>query len=120
MRLYAAVGTTDLERAHAFYGGVLGLDRVETSSFANAYDVGGTTLRVTQVGRVAAAPYTVLGFEVADVAPALRDHGLEGRRYDGMDQDADGVWTAPSGHRVAWFADPDGNTLAFSAPPVPA
>lgn len=78
----------------------------------------GTQLRVTRVGRVAAAPYTVLGFQVGDVAAALREHGLEGRRYESLEQDDDGVWTAPSGTRVAWFADPDGNTLAFSAPPV--
>ena len=24
-------------------------------------------------------------------------------RYDGMDQDDDGVWTAPGGGKVAWF-----------------
>jgi hypothetical protein len=26
----------------------------------------------------------------------------------------DGIWTAPSGDRVAWFADPDGNTLPLT------
>jgi hypothetical protein len=31
-----------------------------------------------------------------------------------MDQDAAGVWTAPSGTKVAWFPDPDGNVLSLS------
>jgi predicted enzyme related to lactoylglutathione lyase len=31
-----------------------------------------------------------------------------------MDQDEHGAWTAPSGTRVAWFRDPDGNTLSVS------
>jgi predicted enzyme related to lactoylglutathione lyase len=36
-------------------------------------------------------------------------------RYDGMDQDARGIWMTPGGDRVAWFADPDGNTLSLTA-----
>src|SRR3954466_14972597 len=114
MKLLAFVATTDLEGAHAFYGGVLGLERVEASSFANAYRIGDPMLRVAAVARVTPAPYTVLGFEVEDVVAALAEHGLEALRFDGVEQDADGVWTAPSGARVAWFDDPDGNRLSFS------
>ena len=40
------------------------------------------------------------------------------RRFPGMDQDADGIWTVPGGARVAWFPDPDGNLLSVTqAPP---
>jgi hypothetical protein len=35
-------------------------------------------------------------------------------RYSFMDQDDQGVWLAPSGTRVAWFKDPDGNLLSLS------
>jgi hypothetical protein len=35
-------------------------------------------------------------------------------RYEGMDQDARGVWESPSGARVAWFEDPDGNVLSLT------
>jgi hypothetical protein len=35
-------------------------------------------------------------------------------RVDGLDQDERGVWTAPDGTHVAWFKDPDGNTLSLS------
>jgi len=31
-----------------------------------------------------------------------------------MDQDNRGIWTAPSGARVVWFKDPDGNTLSLT------
>jgi hypothetical protein len=31
-----------------------------------------------------------------------------------FEQDALGIWTAPSGDKVAWFKDPDGNTLSIS------
>jgi predicted enzyme related to lactoylglutathione lyase len=31
-----------------------------------------------------------------------------------MNQDESGVWQSPSGAKVAWFADPDGNTLSLT------
>jgi hypothetical protein len=37
-------------------------------------------------------------------------------RYDGLDQDRIGIWTAPGGTRIAWFKDPDGNVLSLSEP----
>jgi catechol 2,3-dioxygenase-like lactoylglutathione lyase family enzyme len=114
--LVAFAATTDLERSHAFYGDVLGLRRVESSPFANAYDCDGTPLRVTLVEAFAPDPFTVLGWRVSDIGAtiaALRADGVELLRYDGMEQDADGVWTAPSGARIAWLKDPDGNTLSL-------
>jgi catechol 2,3-dioxygenase-like lactoylglutathione lyase family enzyme len=113
--LVAFAATADLERSHAFYGGLLGLERVEASGFANAYDVAGTHLRVTLVRQVAVAPYTVLGFRVPDLDAAMAALEVQFLRYEGMEQDAGGVWTAPSGTRVAWFHDPDGNTLSLQA-----
>lgn len=110
--LVAFAAAADLERSHAFYGGVLGLARIEASGFANAYDVDGTHLRVTFVREVSVAPYTVLGFRVPDLEAAMAALDVEFLRFEGMDQDEHGVWTAPSGTRVAWFHDPDGNTLS--------
>jgi predicted enzyme related to lactoylglutathione lyase len=39
-------------------------------------------------------------------------------RFPGLPLDADGVWDTPDGSRVAWFHDPDGNTLSLSQPPT--
>ena len=118
--LIAFVATTDLDRSHAFYGGVLGLRRIEAGPFANAYDADGTSLRVTRVDPHAGASYTVLGWSVGDVharVEALARRGVAFKRYAGIDQDDAGVWTAPSGARVAWFEDPDGNVLSLTEPP---
>ena len=117
--LVAFVPCSDLEVSSKFYGGVLGLRLLETSEFANAYDVNGTELRVTLVDRPAGAPYTVLGWRVPDVAEAvraLRDAGVVFKRYEGMTQDEHDVWTAPGGSRIAWFADPDGNIISLQQP----
>jgi catechol 2,3-dioxygenase-like lactoylglutathione lyase family enzyme len=115
--LVAFVGSRDLRVSDGFYGDVLGLERVESSAFANVYDAGGTTLRVTLVEDVARAPYTVLGWNVSDVAAAIESLAARGvvfTRYEDLEQDEAGVWTAPGGTRVAWLQDPDGNTLSLS------
>jgi hypothetical protein len=39
---------------------------------------------------------------------------VEFARYDGMTQDDLGIWTTPGGDLVAWFKDPDGNTLSLT------
>ena len=115
--LVAFVATTDLDRARAFYGGVLGLAVVEESPFACVFDAHGTRLRVTPVAEIVTAPYTVLGWAVADIAATVRALGRAGVRFErfaGMDQDDLGVWTSPGGAKVAWFPDPDGNVLSLT------
>jgi hypothetical protein len=44
----------------------------------------------------------------------LKERGVAFERFAGVDQDELGIWHAPSGARVAWFKDPDGNTLSLT------
>ena len=113
----AFVATTNADRAREFYGGVLGLRLVADEPFALVFDAHGTTLRVQKVQELAPARYTVLGWLVPDVAAAVAQLAAEGVafvRYPGLPQDALGVCTFPGGGRVAWFKDPDGNTLSLT------
>jgi catechol 2,3-dioxygenase-like lactoylglutathione lyase family enzyme len=115
--LVAFVAATDLRRARAFYEQTLGLPVLEQNDFACVLDAHGTTLRVTAVPEVARGGYTVLGWRVADIITEVRGltaRGVSFLRYDGMSQDEHGIWTAPGGAKVAWFADPDGNTLSLT------
>jgi predicted enzyme related to lactoylglutathione lyase len=117
--LIAFVATADVPRARAFYEDVVGLDLIGDDGFALVFDAHGTTLRVTQVAEVAVAPYTTLGWLVPDVVTtiaALAGRGVVFERFDGIDQDEHGIWTAPGGGRIAWFKDPDGNTLSVTQP----
>jgi len=43
--------------------------------------------------------------------------GVTVERFAGIPQDAQGIWSAPSGARVAWFRDPDGNLLSVAEYP---
>ena len=118
--LVAFVPSRDTARARAFYEGVLGLEFESEDAFALVLSANGVTVRVANVAGVPdfrPAPFTILGWhvpQVATVAAALQARGVTFERYDGMRQDALGVWTSPSGARVAWFKDPDGNVLSIT------
>ncbi len=112
------VATSDPDRAKKFYRDTLGLRLVsEEMPFALVFDAHGTMLRVTIVKKVSPAGYTVLGWQVPNIsaaAKALQEAGVRFERYQGMEQDDLGIWSSPGGGKVAWFKDPDGNTLSIS------
>ena len=120
-QLVAFIPSSHLGASHAFYSGVLGLERTEATSMANVYDANGTPLRVTLVTNHEPSPFTVLGWYVPDVRVAmaeLTERGARFKAYPGYEQDEDGIWTAPNGRQVAWFEDPDGNIISLSQPPA--
>lgn len=113
------VATTDLDRAQAFYGETLGLEVVANDGFALICRAAGRLVRIVAVQELTPQPFTVLGWEVPDIREAvigLDARGIEFLRFQ-ADQDELGIWTAPSGHRIAWFSDPDGNVLSLSSEP---
>jgi len=116
-KIMAFVGTQDQTKAKKFYHDTLGLHLISEDHFALAFDVEGVILRVTNVGKVVIAPYTVLGWQVKSIAAtikAMREAGVKFEHYDDLGQDELGVWHAPGGAKVAWFKDPDGNTLSIT------
>jgi len=116
--IIAFVSVRDSGTARRFYRDTLGLRLVSEDGFALVFDANGTMLRVTLVHEVKPAPYTVLGWSVPDIiatAKQLNAAGIELQRYPGLnDRDALGIWTSPSGARIAWFKDPDGNVLSVT------
>ena len=113
--LVAHVGVADRARARQFYGDVLGLPVVDEDPFAVTVAVHGRLMRLAAVGTPVPAPYSVLAWSVDDVesvVDGLVARGVAFARYEGIEQDARGIWTAPGGTRVAWFLDPDGNNLS--------
>ena len=111
------MATRDPTRAKEFYRDTLGLPLVSEDEFALVFDAAGTMLRVTRVQELAAAKYTVLGWQVRDIVQTAKDlqrAQVTLERYPGMQQDELGIWNSPSGARVGWFKDPDGNTLSIT------
>src|SRR6476620_5979918 len=114
-KVVAFLATSDAARAKAFYGEALGLRVLSEDGFAVVFDANGTTLRVAIVREVVPAPYTVLGWDVEDIAATARRLSAAGvvfERYGWLQQDELEIWNSPSGAKVAWFKDLDGNVLS--------
>ena len=113
--LFAA--TTDSKRARAFYEKALGLKCVADDPFAIVFEVGALTLRIQKVAHKPKLEYTVLGWMITSIeeeVARLTSAGVQFSRFEGLDQDKSGVWRSPSGAKVAWFSDPDGNILSLT------
>jgi hypothetical protein len=115
--LVGFVPTTDLGRASAFYGDLLGLESLDETPVAHVFNANGTVLRATLVEVLNPAPFTILGWSVAAIEDEVRplaEQGVTFERFSGLEQDDLGIWTTPSGDRVAWFKDLDGNVLSLT------
>jgi catechol 2,3-dioxygenase-like lactoylglutathione lyase family enzyme len=120
-RIVTFAATVHGAKARAFYEGVLGLRVVLDDDFAVLLDANGTELRIQKVQSLTPQPHTQLGWSVPSISvviKALRERGVTFEVFPSLPQDSDGVWTAPSGARVAWLKDPDGNLLSLTEPPA--
>jgi len=119
--IIAFVTIVDVARAKDFYRDTLGLHLVtEEPPFALVFEANGIMVRLGMAKELPPAHGTVLGWQVPDIADAVKDlqqAGVRFERYQQMKQDDLGIWTSPTGARVAWFKDPDGNILSLSEHP---
>lgn len=117
-RPIAMITTRDRKVAEPFYGETLGLPGKGDDGFAALFDLAGVTLRLTEVPSYEASAWPQLGWEVEDMeaaVTALEAKGVKMNIYEGLGQDARGIWTAPDGAcKVAFFSDPDGNGLSLT------
>ncbi|MCX5043651.1 VOC family protein [Aldersonia sp. NBC_00410] len=116
-KAFGGFSVDDLATAKTFYGDTLGLPVAD-------HEMGLLALTIADGGRVLIYPkgehhvpatFTVLNFPVPDVDAAVRElasRGIEFLRYDGFDQDENGISRAPHGPALAWFTDPAGNILS--------
>jgi catechol 2,3-dioxygenase-like lactoylglutathione lyase family enzyme len=118
--IVAFVPTKNPDKARQFYEKTLGLKFIADDKFALVFESKRVMIRVVDISGFPdykPPPFTVLGWGVDDIAKTvigLQKSGVKFERYPGLEQDALGVWTAPGNAKVAWFKDPDGNTLSLS------
>jgi catechol 2,3-dioxygenase-like lactoylglutathione lyase family enzyme len=119
--IIAFVSIVDVSRAMGFYRDTLGLRLVmEEPPFALVFEANGIMLRLGMAKEVPPAHGTVLGWQVPEITAIVKDLEQAGvcfERFEGMNQDELGIWTSPTGAKVAWFKDPDGNILSVSEHP---
>lgn len=118
MNIVACVPIADYDTSRSFYEGALGLHFVKNDGFALVLDANGIMVRLSKVPQdFKPLPFTILGWQVPDIesiVAALQKRGVAFERFGFFEQDDLGIWTAPSGDKVAWFKDPDGNILSVS------
>ncbi len=116
--IVAFVPTTDAVKARAFYEGVLGLRFIKDDGFATVLDANGILVRVAKVPTpFKPAQFAILGWQVSAIEGVVRElqkNGVRCEIFGFFKQDELGIWTAPTGDKVAWFKDPDGNLLSVS------
>ena len=116
----AIVGVKDLDRAKAFYGETLGLERDPKSGDDVAlYRTGGTVicLYVSEFAGTNKANAVVwgVGDDIEAIVSDLAAKGVTFEKYDMPDATyANGIHEA-GGFRMVWFKDPDGNILHLNS-----
>jgi catechol 2,3-dioxygenase-like lactoylglutathione lyase family enzyme len=116
-KIIGFVPTKDSQKARGFYEGKLGFQFVSDDPFALVVKAGETMIRVVKAQDFTPAPYTVMGWEVSDIEAVvgwLQARGVAMEKYPFVEDRDRGIWTAPTGDKVAWFKDPDGNVLSVS------
>jgi catechol 2,3-dioxygenase-like lactoylglutathione lyase family enzyme len=108
---------TDTKRSRKFYEDVLGLKFKSEDQFALVMETDTNMIRLSPVKDHTPAQHTVLGWEVKGiekVAIFLRERGIVFEKYPWIEPNELGIWNSPSGDKVAWFKDPDGNVISIS------
>jgi catechol 2,3-dioxygenase-like lactoylglutathione lyase family enzyme len=112
---FSGFAVDDLQKAREFYEGTLGLRVSERSGDLTLHLAGGRDTFVYAKPDFLPATYTILNFLVDDIEAAVDEltaRGVRFERYDGTDQDEQGISRAEGGPRIAWFRDPAGNILS--------
>jgi predicted enzyme related to lactoylglutathione lyase len=112
------VPVADGDRARAFYEGVLGLELADDNEYVATYRSGSNNIMLQKGMQTPPAERTIVGWEVSNIREVIQQLTERGVKFlrlnmDWLKQDDLGIWESPGG-KVAWFKDPDGNTLSVS------
>ena len=121
---YSSFAAKDVAAQKRFYSETLGIDANELYEGQLLELRLGGDKRVLMYAKddFVPATYTVLNFPVPDVDAAVDRlvlSGVEMARFDGFDQDEEGIARGGDGPTIAWFRDPAGNILAVHSDEEP-
>ena len=106
-----ARGVADVDRAEAFYGGVLGLRKLFRFGDLTFFDCAGVRLMIEKVTASKPAGESVIYFRVADIALAVKELAARGVIFD----DTPHLIARMEDHDLwmTFFKDPDGHILSL-------
>jgi len=115
----ATIAVSDLARAHAFYGGTLGLqENGREGEEAITYLSGSSQIIVyrsqyASSNKATSATWAV-GDEIEEIVAALKARGVAFEHYELPGLQLKGDIHVADTMKVAWFRDPDGNILSIN------
>jgi predicted enzyme related to lactoylglutathione lyase len=115
-KAFSGFAVDDVDAARKFYGETLGVRTTvldEENGLLTLHLAGGRDTLVYRKPDFTPATYTILNFldDVDAAVDELTSRGVTFERYEGFDQDEQGISRGP-GPAIAWFTDPAGNILA--------
>ena len=123
-RVAAAVAVSDMDRAREFYEGKLGLSvGIDSGDNVQYRCAEGSVIHVyLSVEHAGKSTATLAGWgvnNIEEVVDELTSKGVTFERYDEgqIVTDEKGIATFDGGARVAYFKDPDNNTLSIAQAP---
>ena len=122
MQIAATLPASDMERAKAWYSSVLQLEPKEITEDGSAwYEVGGTSFLVYASQFAGTNQATAAAIGVDDVEATVKELKARGAVFEDYDfgedfRTVDGILTNPSGRKMAWLKDSEGNILGIATP----
>jgi predicted enzyme related to lactoylglutathione lyase len=114
------IATRDGTSCRTFYEEKLGFTVSSDDAMAMILEMKGRLIRVQKLREFTPQQFTVLGWNVRDIAATVTDlerAGILCEHFPGWKQDGHGIMSFPDTTRVAWFKDPDGNILSVAQMP---
>ena len=112
------IASANPDVAKKFYSETLGLEFLVDDEYGMMFSVHKTLLlRIQKFRDLKPQPFTVFGWQVDDISEAVRNlttRGVKFEKFGFPSQDDHGICTFENGDKVAWFKDPDGNTLSIA------
>ena len=120
MQIAATLPASDMDRAKAWYAKVLQLEPTETTEDGSAwYELEGTSLMVYPSQFAGTNQATAAAISVDDVEATVAELKSRGAVFEDYDfgedfRTVDSILTSPSGRKMAWFKDSEGNILGIA------
>jgi predicted enzyme related to lactoylglutathione lyase len=120
MQIAATLPASDIERAKEWYGRVMQLEPVETTDDGSYwFELEDSRFLVYASQFAGTNQATAAGIRVDDIEAAVADFRSRGAEF--MDYDfgedlktVDGIFTSPTGTKMAWMKDSEGNILGLA------
>jgi predicted enzyme related to lactoylglutathione lyase len=117
-RGFAGFSVNDVQKAKAFYSGVLGLTVSDGEMGILDIQIGGGNHVIAYPKpNHQPATFTILNFPVPDIEKAVDELAARGVRFEHYDvpdikTDEKGIARGEYGPAIAWFTDPAGNIIS--------